>query len=61
MRVRKRALLAALATVLLGAAFIRLDGQQAIRDLLRKSEVLRAFELEKAACLDDPGSRRPCR
>lgn len=57
--VRKRVLLAALATVLLGAAFIRLDGLQALRDLLRKPEVLRTFELEKTACLANLGSRRP--
>ncbi len=59
MGVRKRVLLAVLATVLLGAAFIRLDGRQALRDLLRKPEVLRAFELEKSACLANLGSRRP--
>ncbi|MDQ1347636.1 MAG: hypothetical protein QG573_1009, partial [Acidobacteriota bacterium] len=57
--VRKRVLLAALATVHLATAFIRLDGQQAVRDLLRKSEVLRAFELERAACLANRRSGRP--
>ena len=57
--VRKCVLLAALATVHLATASIRLDGQQAVRDLLRKSEVLRAFELERAACLADRRSGRP--
>ena len=57
--VRKRVLLAALATVHLATAFIRLDGQQAVRDLLRKSEVLRTFELERAACLANRRSGRP--
>lgn len=56
--VRKRVLLAVLATAALATAFIRLEGQQALSDRLREPEVLRTFELEKTACLADRRSGR---
>ena len=57
--VRKRFLLAVLATAALATAFIRLDGQQALSDRLREPEVLRTFDLEKTAGLADRRSGRP--
>jgi hypothetical protein len=56
--VRKRVLLAALATVHVATAFSRLDGQQWLRDRPREPEILRAFALEKTACLADHRSGR---